>query len=246
MFPISDDNEPLAFPILTILLILACVAAFALQLRGGEAQFLYGFELYGFQPAELLAGAPLVPADGPPAWATVFTSMFMHGDLLHLLGNIWFLWIFGDNVEGALGRGRFLIFYALCGVAAALTQAYIDPYSQIPMVGASGAISGVLGAYLLLYPLATVRTLLILVVFVRILHVPAVLVLGLWFLFQLLSGAGSLGQEGGGVAFFAHIGGFIAGMVLVPFMKGRRAPLFGPARTSAFAVTSFGGGRRRR
>lgn len=237
MFPISDDNPPLAFPIITILIIGACVAIYAweasLGLRGLEA----AFYAYGFIPANFFGAGANQPI---PAPATLFTSMFMHGDLLHLLGNMWFLWIFGDNVEGALGKVKFVVFYLICGVAAALTQGFIDPDSAIPLVGASGAISGVLGAYLLLYPYAMVRTALVFIVFVRILYVPAALVLGLWFVFQLLSGAATGAQEGGGVAFWAHVGGFVAGVLLVPFFKRSDVALFAPPHHRSFEIGPWG------
>jgi membrane associated rhomboid family serine protease len=154
--------------------------------------------------------------------------MFLHGGLLHLGGNMLYLWIFGNNVEDALGRVRFILFYLACGVAAAMLQAVVDPASEIPMVGASGAISGVLGAYLLLFPRANVLVLIPLGWFTQLRPLPAVFVLGFYFVLQLISAALDTGEAG--VAFYAHIGGFVAGMVLLPLMKRREVPLFSQKR----------------
>jgi membrane associated rhomboid family serine protease len=159
--------------------------------------------------------------DLPSPVVTIFTSMFMHGGLFHIAGNMLYLWIFGNNVEDTLGHGRYLIFYLACGVAAAMAQTAVGPGSPIPMVGASGAVSGVLGAYLLLFPHAHVTTLIILGFFFRLVQIPAVIVLGFWIVLQVLNGLGSFGASGG-VAFFAHIGGFVAGLGLL-FVLRRRA-----------------------
>ena len=146
--------------------------------------------------------------------------MFMHGGWLHILGNMLFLWVFGDNVEDVMGPGRFFVFYVLCGLAAAGAQIATDPDSVVPMVGASGAIGGVMGAYAILFPRARVHLLIILVFYVTTISVPAILMLGYWFVLQLFSGVFSLGQSGGGVAFWAHIGGFVAGLALIrPFTR---------------------------
>ena len=176
--------------------------------------------MYGAIPA-VVFGHVQLPHElmSLPAYGTLFSSMFLHGGWMHLIGNMLYLWIFGNNIEDVMGHAKFIIFYGVCGVVAALSHAIIDPQSTIPMVGASGAISGVLGAYLLLYPKARVLVLIPLGFFTQLIHVPAALVLGLWFLMQVFSGGMSLGHEGGGVAFFAHIGGFIAGMVLIGFFK---------------------------
>ena len=160
-----------------------------------------------------------------PAELTMISSMFLHGGFLHLAGNMLYLWIFGNNIEDAMGRFRFIVFYILCGIAAALGQTFQNPDSQIPMIGASGAISGVLGAYLLLYPHARVLVFIPLGFFSTLVRLPAVWVLGIWFGMQLISSAFS-NSEGGGVAWFAHIGGFIAGMALVPLMKRKNVNLF--------------------
>ena len=179
-------------------------------------------------PAALLGGETLPPALYlVPPTATLFTSMFLHGGFMHLAGNMLYLWIFGNNVEDSMGHVRFVIFYLLCGVAAALAQAWPNPDSTIPMIGASGAISGVLGAYLLLFPRARVLVLIPLGAFSRIVYVPAMFVLGFWFVLQLINTALSEGGQGG-VAFGAHIGGFVAGMVLIPLFKHRHVRLFAP------------------
>ena len=182
----------------------------------------------GVTPATLLGDARLPPELYlvPPV-ATVFSSMFLHGGFMHLAGNMLYLWIFGNNVEDSMGHVRFVIFYLLCGVAAALAQAWPNPDSTIPMIGASGAISGVLGAYLLLFPRARVLVLIPLGAFSRIVYVPAMFVLGFWFVLQLISTALTEGGQGG-VAWGAHIGGFVAGMVLIPLFKHRHVRLFAP------------------
>jgi membrane associated rhomboid family serine protease len=173
----------------------------------------------------LLQGASLPPEmTVVPPLATVFTSMFLHGGWLHLIGNMLYMWIFADNIEDAMGHARFVVFYLLCGIAAALAQALPAPGSEIPMIGASGAISGVLGAYLLLHPRAHVMVLIPLGFFSQLTRLPALLVLGLWFALQLVSELGA--PEGAGVAFRAHIGGFVAGMALIPFFKYQRVNLF--------------------
>jgi len=199
----------------------------------------------GFQQAEVAFG--MIPARifgiGTlpqsllivPAWATLFTSMFMHGGWWHLIGNMWFLRIFGDNIEDSMGTPRFAIFYVCAGVAAALAQAAIGPSSQIPMVGASGAIAGVMGAYLMLYPRANVRVLAVFFLFIRIVNVPAVIVLSVWIGLQVL-GAATAPADVGGVAVWAHIGGFLAGILLLVLFKRSDVPLFGAPQTQAFAV----------
>ena len=189
MFPISDDNPVRRPPVVTWALIAACVAAFLWQLSLGPAGEWAIFAL-GVIPASLFGYGQLPPelAVVPP-WATVFTSMFLHGGWLHLGGNMLYLWIFGNNVEDSMTRPRYLLFYLLSGVAAALAQSLASPQSEVPMVGASGAIAGVLGSYLIMHPRANVRVAIVFVVFVRIINMPAMLVLGVWFLLQIVSGA---------------------------------------------------------
>ncbi len=224
MFPISDDNLEPGVPIVTWSIIGACIAVFLWQMSlTGNAAERAVFE-FGAVPATLF-GKPDVAAV-VPAWATILTSMFMHGGLAHIGGNMLYLWIFGDNVELAMGRVKFLAFYLICGTIAALTQALQSPESTVPLIGASGAISGVLGAYLLLQPFAHVRVIIMpLPFFIRVISVPSLVVLGFWFVIQFLSGLSSNADKGG-VAFWAHVGGFIAGMVLMPIFKKRDVTLF--------------------
>jgi len=235
MFPLSDDNPRERTPYITWILIGACVLVYlwqvSLDLDGIEAA-IYGF---GMIPGRLF-GAVELSAEFMviPAWATVFSSMFMHGGLLHLAGNMLFLWVFGDNVEDSMGHNRFLVFYLACGIAAAMMQAVLNPASTVPMIGASGAISGVLGAYLLLHPYATVRVFIFLGLFATVTRVPAILVLGFWAVGQFISAATTrLDQPG--IAFWAHIGGFIAGMALVKLFKRSDVPLFQPQRSKPFS-----------
>jgi membrane associated rhomboid family serine protease len=221
MIPLKDDNPTRTVPFVNYALIAACVLVFLWQVSLGE-RIQAAIYAYGLIPGVLLGDARL-PAELAvvPAWMTVFTSMFLHGGWMHLIGNLLYLWIFADNVEDRFGHGRFVVFYALCGVAAAMAQALPDPDSQIPMVGASGAISGVLGAYLLMFPRAHVLVLLPLGPLSQLVRLPAPLVLGLWFAMQLLSEL--LAPPGAGVAFRAHIGGFVAGLLLLPVFRRREA-----------------------
>jgi membrane associated rhomboid family serine protease len=226
MFPISDDNPRRHLtPYVSWTLIGINVVVFLWQFSLGTAGGEEAIYSYGMIPARLFGYAELPPELAAPApWMTIFTSMFMHGGWLHLGSNMLYLWIFGDNIEDSTGHVRFLIFYLLCGVAAALGQGMFDPASEIPMVGASGAISGVLGAYILLHPGATVRVLIFFGFFATVAHVPALIVLGLWFVLQLFSGFATP-SESGGVAFWAHIGGFAAGFVLISVFKRRDVPV---------------------
>jgi membrane associated rhomboid family serine protease len=224
LFPFRDNNPTRIMPVVTIALVAmnALVFLYQLTLQGGAAQrFIYSF---GMIPAVLLGGAELPPElAAVPAWATVFSSMFMHGGIMHIVGNMLFLWVFGNNVEDAMGHVRFIVFYLVCGIAAALTQGLSDTSSEIPMIGASGAVSGVLGAYLVLHPRAQVHSLLFLGIFIRVIALPAMAVLGIWFVLQLVSATMIRSEGEGGVAFLAHIGGFIAGAVLVFLFRSRRA-----------------------
>jgi membrane associated rhomboid family serine protease len=216
--PFRDDNPVHETPVVSWALIGICIAVFLYQ-SGLAPQAMRDFVLtYGFIPASFFEGAARpVQAEIAPS-ASLFTSMFLHGDFMHLAGNMLYLWIFADNIEAAMGKLRFIMFYVLCGLIAALAHGMLTPGSAIPMIGASGAISGVLGAYLLMYPKANVRVFMWLWIFIRVISVPAGIVLGLWFLMQFL-GAANAG-DGPGVAFAAHIGGFVAGMVLVkPFLR---------------------------
>ncbi len=221
-WPIKDDNPTSHTPIVTWALMFICVLVFIWQSQLTQTESQITILSYGIIPAHLFSFgnfSEINPMITPvPAWVTIFTSMFLHGGWMHLGGNMLFLWIFGDNVESAMGRTRFLIFYLLCGVIAAFGQSISDPGSTVPMIGASGAVSGVLGAYLILYPYANVKVLIWLLFFVTIINVPAWIVLGFWFIGQLLSQAGSSSADSG-IAFLAHIFGFIGGLLLVFKMR---------------------------
>jgi membrane associated rhomboid family serine protease len=215
MFPVSDDNtQRRTFPSVTIALIAINVVVFLLELSGGD-QFITN---WAFIPSRF--------SDDPGGNAvTIFTAMFMHGGWLHLFGNMLFLWIFGDNVEDRFGHVKFLIFYLLTGIAATLAQYWFSPGSGVPNVGASGAIAGVLGAYILMFPQSRVNVL----VGRQIMQMPAVIVLGAWILLQLVSGVGTIAYTDesanvGGVAYMAHIGGFVAGLLLTYLFRGSERP----------------------
>lgn len=225
MFPLKDDNPAALPPWVTVALIAACVLVFFWQLSLGQAQQAAVFA-FGTVPAVLFGLAELPPELRViPAELTLVTSMFMHGGWMHIIGNMLYLWIFGNNVEDAMGHLRFIVFYLVCGLAAVLAHALPGPESTVPMIGASGAISGVLGAYLLLYPHARVLVAIPFGFIIQTFYLPAVAVLGLWFVIQLLNSA-TTATEGGGVAWGAHIGGFVAGMLLVPLFKHRHVPLW--------------------
>jgi len=227
VFPIRDDNPSVLRPVVTTALVAANVAAWALVQGLGNADALTRSVCsLGLIPGELLhtvASGTRVPLGegascviGPhPNWLTPLTSMFLHGGWFHLLGNMWFLWIFGNNVEDSMGHARFAVFYVLCGLAAATAQVLSNPHSAMPMVGASGAIGGVMGAYIVLYPRVRVHMLVVLGFYITTVGVPAYFMLGYWFLLQLIGGTASLASEGGGVAFWAHVGGFAAGALLI-------------------------------
>lgn len=230
VFPLRDDNPTATLPVMTVLLIAATVYVWWWVQGGGLSQttLMESICRYGAIPVEV-TGRALDVSDGPCptgglTWEAVLTSIFLHGGWMHLIGNMWFLWIFGNNVEDAMGHVRFVAFYLLCGIAAALAQIAADPASTIPMVGASGAIGGVLGAYLVLHPQARVLVLIPLGFFTRLIYVPAFLVLGLWFVLQFLSAP--MTQQGGGVAYWAHIGGFVAGTALIFPFRRRGVVLF--------------------
>jgi membrane associated rhomboid family serine protease len=225
MIPLKDDLPTRSAPAVTMVLIAINVLVFlyqaSLQIDGGGEGAAQAFAMeFGLVPCRL-TGACQMAGDLPSPVFTVFSSMFLHGSFFHIAGNMLYLWIFGNNVEDTLGHVRYLLFYLASGVAAAALQTVVDPHSRVPMIGASGAISGVLGAYLLLFPHAKVLTLVIFGFFWRLLSIPALVVLGFWMVVQLVNGLGSLGA-GGGVAWFAHIGGFIAGMGLVWVVRPRQ------------------------
>ncbi len=243
MFPIKDENPHFLTPYVSWGLIAANVLSWsALQGLGSEPWLTRSVCELGLIPGELLqrlpAGqaVPLGPGascvlQGHAAWYTPLSSMFLHGGWFHLVGNMWFLWVFGNNVEDSMGHLRFAVFYVACGLAAAAVQVATQPASPIPMVGASGAIGGVMGAYVVLYPHVRVHMLLWFGFYVSRAVVPAYFMLGYWFLIQLLGGVFSLGRGGGGVAFWAHVGGFAAGALLIALFRNpalvRRHPYHG-------------------
>ena len=234
--PLFDDSPTRRTAFLVWLIITACTVTFLWQQGlSPSAQHNIVYSL-GVVPAVLFGEAELPRRlQLVPASATIFTSLFLHGGWLHLIGNMLYLWIFGDNVEDAMSRPRFVVFYLVCGAAAALAQSLASPGSTVPMIGASGAIAGVLGAYVLLHPRANVTVLIFIIVFVRFMQLPAVFVLGAWFILQVVSGA-MTPSESGGVAFWAHAGGFLTGMALIPFFKNRDVALFGGPYTKSFSV----------
>ena len=231
--PIRDDNPHTTTPFVNYTLLAACILVFVWQFLLGEDAGQQAVLAYGFTPANFF-GQGDSPGD-IPAMLTMFTSMFMHGGWMHLGGNMLYLWIFGDNIEASLGHKRYLVFYLLCGAAAALAQGFAAPGSDIPMVGASGAISGVLGAYLVLHPRSNIKVFVFLFIIVTVINVPAFVVLGFWIFGQLMSSA-SVDAGEPGVAFIAHIGGFVAGAILVFFFKKKSVPAFDTAHSRPFAV----------
>lgn len=219
MIPLRDSNPTYRFPFVNYAIIGVNILAFLFELSLGPEleRFVYHF---GVVPRRLVGMVQYYDFGILPI-ASLFTSMFLHGGFMHLLGNMWFLHVFGDNVEDRLGPLRYVVFYLLTGLAAALTQVVINPSSQIPMVGASGAIAGVMGAYVFLYPHAKVLTLIPIFFFFQMIVLPSYIFLGFWFLMQMLSGMMSLGigSDAGGVAWWAHIGGFACGAILLPLLK---------------------------
>ena len=230
MIPIGDDNrERRARGWVVIGLILANLAVFVyeLSLRGRSEFDLQRFIFaWGVRPFEITQLQDIAPAIGLPVWVTLFSSMFIHSGWLHIGGNMLYLWVFGDNIEDAFGHLRFLVFYLLSGLGAVGLQVVMNPNSLTPMVGASGAISGVLASYLLLFPTRGVRTLIIVIVFVTIINLPAIVVIGFWIALQFINGFGQLGPDTAqtnGVAYFAHIGGFITGVGITLFFRATGA-----------------------
>jgi membrane associated rhomboid family serine protease len=224
VIPLRDINPTRTRPVLTYLIIAANIAVFFYQASLDDIEFVRFVHTWGLVPYQLVVQLNV------GSLSTPFTSMFMHGGWFHLIFNMWFMHIFGDNVEDWLGRWRFILFYLLCGLSAAAAQVLAGPSSQVPMVGASGAIAGVLGAYVRLYPRARVVTLIPVFFFFFLRELPAGFFIFFWFLIQLLAGVGSLGAAGsgtGGVAFFAHIGGFVAGLFLIRRLRRRRNPAYG-------------------
>ena len=216
MIPLKDDAPRYSVPFVTVLLIVINTLVFFYQVSLGPRAGNHLVMLYGMVPARVeaaLSGHSPIPLG--VAFESYFTSMFLHGGWLHLIGNMLFLWIFGDNVEDAFGHFGYLIFYLTCGVVAGIVHTFFNWGSRMPAIGASGAIAGVMGAYIIFYPRAQVLTLVPLIVFFFTVRLPAVVILGYWFVLQFLSGVGSLGvQQAGGVAVWAHVGGFVMGMLV--------------------------------
>jgi len=211
MFPLRDTQPSYSKPVVTILIIVLNILVFLFQISLSEWDRNTFIALYGLIPDQF-------------HWFNVFTSMFLHGGWMHVLGNMWFLWIFGDNIEDILGHGKYIVFYLLCGIVAALSQVAMDPSSRVPMVGASGAIAGVMGAYMVKFPRARIETFVFIVIFITRFDVPAWAMLIYWFATQLFSGAGAIATtqaSQGGTAYLAHVGGFIAGIILVKTMGAR-------------------------
>ena len=224
LFPLYDENPTKSIPWVTIFLIVANVLIFlyelSLESSGQLQQFFQTAALIPYEithASKTMAGIPNIGV------LTFFTSMFIHGGWLHVIGNMWYLWIFGNNIEEALGSAKYVLFYLVCGLGGGIGHILAQPNSQIPTVGASGAIAGVLAGYLILFPTARIVTIIPLFVFIQVVRVPAIVVIGVWFVIQLLSGAGSLTSEAAaGTAWFAHVGGFIAGILLILVLPKRK------------------------
>ncbi|CAN5207305.1 rhomboid family intramembrane serine protease [soil metagenome] len=221
----DDDSRQQRFHFVVLLLLLTNIVVFIYQISLGQegmARFVFSYAAVPFQLTEYTDVPPTIDY---PIWVTAFTSMFMHGGLLHIASNMLYLWVFGDNIEDAMGPGRFLLFYLLCGLGALAAQIAIDPGSQTPIVGASGAIAGILGAYLMLFPRGRVKVVTFIVIIPFFLRLPALIVIGFWIVIQFVSGWASIGpgveEATGGVAYFAHIGGFLTGIILVWFFRKR-------------------------
>jgi membrane associated rhomboid family serine protease len=220
VIPFKDDNPTRTFPYVTIIIIGLNVAVFLMETLSPESsqQIVYSYGAIPYAITHFRSNQPIPPV------LTIFTSMFMHGGILHIAGNMLYFWIFGNNIEDELGHVRFIVFYLFCGVVAAYSYALTAPSSTVPMIGASGAISGILGAYLLLFPKARVHTLIFFGIFIQIVQVPALIVIGFWAIIQLVSGLFTEGmQSQGGIAWFAHVGGFITGLATIKLWLPRRS-----------------------
>jgi membrane associated rhomboid family serine protease len=230
MFPLRDENPTKLTPFVTIGIIAICSVLYLLQLAGGEEMIKTQVFDYGLIPGKVTQGEGIgINMLISGHFYSFFSSMFIHGGFFHVLGNMLFLWIFGNNIEDSLGHKRFILFFIACGFAAGLAQVATDTNSSIPMVGASGAVSGIMAAYLLLFPHAKIVTLLFLGIFITFIRISAGWYIGGWFVMQAIQGLAS-SPDGGGVAWWAHIGGFIAGLILLPLMKKPRQTLFQPKR----------------
>ena len=246
-FPYRDDNpRHHGLPLATLAIIGISTAVYVLvQLPLGPYEGQAYALSFGFIPAVFFGEAELVSElSRVPSTATLFTSMFSHGGLMHLVGNMWFRWLYGDNVEDAMGRFRYRLFYLICGCLGTLAHAGLNPASQVPLVGASGAISGVIAAYILIWPRANIRVFYWFFIFIGTISVPAFVVLGLWFVEQIIALPAAMKAQGG-VAILAHLGGFAAGLALTPFLKRRGVTLFQSPHSTAFAYSRAGTIRRR-
>lgn len=212
MIPLRDNIPSSRTPVVNYLIIVTCVVVYLMQIASPT-----GLKEWAFNPHNLISPHAIAVLGYGYVILTILTSMFMHGGFLHIAFNMLFLWVFGDNVEDRMGHFRYLVFYLLCGAIAALTHSLVSLFAAVPVLGASGAIAGVLGAYFVLFRGATVRALVPIFIIFTVMDIPAVVFLGLWFIFQLFNGLGTFGGAGGGVAFWAHIGGFLAGALLVRF-----------------------------
>lgn len=225
MIPLRDENPSSTIPFINTALILANIYVFIYQnffVPGGSSPLFFRL---GSIPYEFTHFVDIPPPSLVPVPLTIFTAMFMHGGWIHLISNMLFLWIFGDNIEDVLGHIKYLFFYIVCGVLASFLHILTNINSQVPSIGASGAIAGVMGAYLFLFPKARIRTLVIFVIFIQIVRLPTIIILGYWILIQILSGFAEIGlPKGAGIAWFAHIGGFFSGFFLIMIMKKRRRP----------------------
>lgn len=223
MIPIKDNIRHKRLPIITVSIIIVNFLVFLYQNTLSERELMYFIYRFGLIPALLFSGIQEISITN--RFTPIVSSMFIHGSLLHVLSNNWYLWIFGDNVEDRIGHLRFILFYLTCGIFAGLIHAFLYSNSKIPMVGASGAISGVLGAYFILYPFSRIETLVFFFFFFRLISIPAFILLGLWFVYQFYAGINNLGSIGVPIAFWAHIGGFISGIFLLRYFlinKNRR------------------------
>ncbi len=223
-FPFKDDNPSSTYPLVTVVLIVLNVAVYFFSISNGAEYFQFIVMNYGLIPVELIHMKNIYLSPYVNPLTTVFTSMFLHANLGHLIGNMWYLWIFGDNVEDFLGHFKFLLFYIAGGVCSALIHTFFNPSSTMPVIGASGAVSAVLGAYMLLYPAARVYVLFFFFFIIRIFTLPAALLIGFWIFFQIVNGLTSLtvGTNISNVAWFAHIGGFFFGLYFIKFVLSRR------------------------
>ncbi len=220
MFPLKDDNPLQRTPVVTIALVALNCLVFLYQITLSSHDQQLFFLRYGLIPVEISHMTDMTPQAPLPVWLLPFTSMFVHADVLHIGGNMLYLWIFGNNVEDYMGRFKFISFYFLSGLAAVALFVVLSPESQTPLIGASGAIAGILGAYMVLFPRARVLTLIWIIFIIRLIWLPAVFLLGYWFVIQLIMGASTLGgSDGGGVAWFAHVGGFGFGWLAIRLFR---------------------------